>query len=73
MENRECPHDKVNELRTGKGNVAPKGRSLPSTDWDQSPQGDGETPKQFRHRGARDSILTTCIFNYDNRSDFLLT
>lgn len=56
-----CPHDNVNELRTGEINAAPKGRSLPRPDWDQSPQGDGETPNQSRHKRAEDSILTTCI------------
>lgn len=57
---------KVNELRTGKIKVAPKGRSVPSTDWDQSPQGDGENTKPVQaerskrfHFNNLYSIMTT--------------
>lgn len=66
MENRECPLDNVNELRTGEIKAAPKGRSLPSTDWDQSAQDDGENTKPVQAQGSKRlhfnnlySIMTT--------------
>lgn len=61
MENRKRPHDKINELRTGKINAPQRGGHCPELTGTSHSRVMGKTPNQFRHRGAKGPILTTCI------------